>query len=65
MATILKEAVLPLGRPLYIPKEGNMTIDDLLIETNGAYKVYDKPDYFVVKNDECCRSIAVTVSRKD
>jgi hypothetical protein len=63
--TILKKTVIPLGRPLFIPKDDNLTVDDLEIETSGAFRVIDKPDYIIVKNDECCRGIEVTINRKD
>ncbi|MEN6390732.1 MAG: hypothetical protein ABFD04_09975 [Syntrophomonas sp.] len=63
--TVLKKTIIPLGRPLFIPKEGNLTIDDLEIETAGAYQLIDKPDHIILKNDECCRSIEVTIHRKD
>jgi hypothetical protein len=63
--TVIKKTVIPLGRPLFIPKDDNLTVDDLEIETSGAFKVFDKPDYIIVKNDECCRGIEVTINRKD
>jgi len=64
MATI-KEGAIPIGRMLFIPKEGNMTKEDLEIESSGQYTLTEMPDRFVVKNGECCRSIRVKVSRKE
>ncbi|MFA5182388.1 MAG: hypothetical protein WC405_13790 [Syntrophales bacterium] len=62
---ILKEAGIPIGRMLFIPKDGNLTKNDLEIEANGQYQLMEKPDCFVVKNAECCRSIMVTVKTKE
>ena len=62
--TVLKKTVIPLGRPLFIPKDDNLTVDDLEIEASGAFRVIDKPDCIIVKNDECCRGIEVTINRK-
>lgn len=62
--TIIKQSVvIPLGRPLYIQKDG-MTSDDLEIESSGDFLLQERPDHFIIKNDECCRSIQVTVRRK-
>jgi len=63
--TVIKDVTIPLGRPVFIPKEGNLTMDALEIESTGAYVVIEKDDYFVIKNDECCRSIQVKISSKD
>ncbi|MEQ9714430.1 MAG: hypothetical protein ABGF52_02690 [Candidatus Asgardarchaeum sp.] len=62
---ILKEAVIPLGRPLFIPKEGNISKDDIVVESNGHYLLIERPDHFIVKNDHCCKSIKVVVKTKD
>jgi len=62
---IIKEGAIPIGRMLFIPKEGNMTKDDLQIESSGQYTLTEMPDRFVVKNGECCRSIMVKVFRKE
>ena len=64
MAVIKQSVVIPLGRPLYIDKEG-MTKEDLEIESSGDYLLQERADHFIIKNDECCRSIQVTVKRKD
>lgn len=63
--SLIKKTVIPLGRPLYIPKEDNLSLDQLEIESTGSYQLIDKEDYVVIKNDECCRSIQVTVTRRD
>jgi len=62
---ILKEAGIPIGRMLFIPKEGNLTRNDLEIESTGQYQFLERPDCFVVKNAECCRSISVKVKTKE
>lgn len=64
MAIIKQSVVIPLGRPLYIQKDG-MTRDDLEIESSGDFLLQERPDHFIIKNDECCRSIQVTVRRKE
>ncbi len=61
---LLKEAGIPIGRMLFIPKEG-LSKDDLEIEATGQYQLMEKPDCFVVKNAECCRSISVKVRTKE
>ena len=64
--SILKDSVIiPLNRPLFIPKEGVLKVDDLIIESNGEYRLIDKPDFIIVKNDHCCRSIKVTIKTKE
>lgn len=62
---LLKEAGIPIGRMLFIPRQEGMNKDDLIIEANGQYKLTEMPDRFVIKNDECCRSILVKVTTKD
>jgi hypothetical protein len=62
---ILKEAGIPIGRMLFVPREGNVTKDDLIIEANGQYQIAERSDCFVIKNAECCRSIMVKVMTKD
>jgi hypothetical protein len=62
---VLKESGIPLGRMMLVPKNGNLTKDDLIIEANGLYQLLEKPDCFVIKNTECCRSILVKVMTKD
>ncbi len=62
---MMKKVVIPLGRPLFIPKDGTFTLEDLIIESSGDYLLQEKPDCFIVKNDECCRSIQVTIKTKE
>ena len=62
---ILKESGIPLGRMMLIAKDGTLTKEDLVIEANGQYQLLEKPDCFVIKNAECCRSILVKVMTKD
>jgi hypothetical protein len=53
------------GRFMIIIKTDGLTQDDLIIEANGQYKIMEKPDAFLIKNDECCRSMMVKVAKKD
>lgn len=63
---ILKEnVIIPLGRMYFIPKEDGLKAENLIIETVGKYKVFDKPDCIAVHNDDCCKSIKVTIKIKD
>ncbi len=62
---ILREAVVPLGRPLFIPKEDGLTLEDIIVEASGGYLLIEKPDHFIVKNDHSCKSIKVVVKTKD
>ncbi len=62
---VLKESGIPIGRMMLVSKDGKLTKDDLVIEANGQYQLLEKPDCFVIKNGECCRSILVKVSTKD
>lgn len=62
---ILKESGIALGRMMLIPKSGNLKKEDLVIEANGLYQLLEKPDCFVIKNTECCRSILVKVMTQD
>ncbi len=62
---MMKKVVIPLGRPLFIPKDGTISKDDLIIESSGDYVLMEKPDCFIIKNDECCRSIQVTIKTKE
>ena len=65
VVAVLKKGAIPIGRMLFIPKEGDITKDDLEIESSGKYQINEMPDRFVVKNDECCRAIMVTISTKE
>ncbi len=62
---LLKEAAVPIGRMMFIPKEGGLTKDALEIEANGQYQLIERPDRFEIKNAECCRSILVKVKTKE
>ncbi len=63
---LLKEASIPIGRMLFIPRgDNNLKKDDLLIESNGQFQLIERPDCFVIKNAECCRSILVKVNSKE
>lgn len=63
---ILKEnVIIPLGRMYFISKEDGLKAEDLIFETVGKYRVIDKPDCIAVCNDDCCKSIKVTIKIKD
>lgn len=62
---LLKQGAIPIGRMLFIPKEGNISKDDLEIESSGQYEVSEMPDRIVIKNAECCRAIMVKVRTKE
>ncbi|MDD2585871.1 MAG: hypothetical protein PHT79_07230 [Syntrophomonadaceae bacterium] len=64
--SILKDSVIiPLNRQLFIPKEGDLKMEDLIIETEGDYKLFEKNDYIIVKNNDCCRGIEVTIKTRE
>lgn len=65
MAILKDSVIIPLNRPLFIPKEGDLTVDDIIVESNGEYRIIDKPDHIIVQNDHCCRSIKVTIKTKE
>lgn len=62
---LLKEGAIPIGRTMFIPKDGGLTKDSLDIESNGQYNIIERPDRFEIKNAECCRSILVKVKTKE
>ena len=62
---LLKEGAIPIGRTMFIPKEGSLTKDSLEVESNGQYQIVERPDRFEIKNSECCRSILVKVKTKE
>ncbi|MCX5832919.1 MAG: hypothetical protein NTV99_00070 [Deltaproteobacteria bacterium] len=62
---VLKEAGIPIGRFMIIDKKDGLTKDDLIIEANGQYAIQERPDAFIIKNAECCRSILVKVMKKE
>jgi len=65
MAVIKDSVIIPLGRQLFIPKEGGLKMEDLIIEGDDHYLLFEKGDDIVVKNDDCCRSIRVTIKTKE
>ncbi len=62
---LLKEGVVPIGRTMFIPREGGLTKDSLEVESNGQYQIVERPDRFEIKNAECCRSILIKVKTKE
>lgn len=63
---ILKDSVIiPLNRQLFISKEDNLKMDDLIVETDGDYKLFEKDNNIIIKNNDCCRSIKVTIKTKE
>jgi hypothetical protein len=62
---ILKDVVVPLNRPLFIPKDGTISRENLIIEAGGNYKLIEKEDCFMVINDDCCKSMKIIVKVKE
>ena len=62
---LLKEGAIPIGRAMFIPKEGGLKKDSLEVESNGQYQIVERPDRFEIKNAECCRSIIIKVKTKE
>ena len=62
---LLKEGAIPIGRIMFIPKDGGLTKDSLEIESNGQYHIIERTDHFEIKNAECCRSILVKIKTKE
>jgi hypothetical protein len=62
---LLKSGAIPIGRMLFIPKDGGISKDDLEIESSGQYEVSEMADRIVIKNAECCRAIMVKVRTKE
>jgi hypothetical protein len=62
---LLKEGVVPIGRTMFIPREGGLTKDSLEVESNGQFQIVERPDRFEIKNAECCRSILIKVKTKE
>ena len=62
---LLKEGAIPIGRIMFILKEGGLTKDSLEVESNGQYQIIERPDRFEIKNAECCRTILVKVRTKE
>jgi hypothetical protein len=65
MAILKDSVIIPLNRQLFIPKTDNLSIDDLIIETDGDYRLFEKGDHIIVKNNDCCRGIKVTIRTKE
>lgn len=65
MAILKDSVIIPLNRQLFIPKEGNLQMNDLIIETDGEYRLFERDKFIVVKNDDCCRGIKVTIKTKE
>jgi len=65
MAIIKENYLIPLNRMLFISKKDGLKLEDIIVETEGDYRLFERDDDIVVKNDDCCRSIKVTVRTKD
>lgn len=65
MAILKNGVIIPLNRMLFIPKDGDIKMEDLIIETEGPYKLFEKDDRIIIKNDDCCKSIKVTVKTRE
>lgn len=60
----MEKKMVPLARMLFIEKEG-LTRDQLVVEATGPYSIQEKEDCFVLRNDDCCKAILVTVKAKE
>ncbi len=65
MAILKDSVIIPLNRQLFIQKEGVLTKEDLIIETDGEYLLFEKGEHIIVKNNDCCRGIKVTIKTKE
>jgi len=65
MAIIKENYLIPLNRMLFISKKDGLKLEDIMVETEGDYRLFEKDDNIVIKNDDCCRSIKVTVKTKE
>lgn len=65
MAILKDSVIIPLNRQLFLKKEGNLTKEDIIVETDGDYILFEKGEHIIVKNNDCCRGIKVTIKTKD
>ena len=65
MAIIKDSVLIPLNRMLFIPKKDGLKLEDIVVETDGEYRLFERGDDIVVKNDDCCRSIKVTIKTRE
>jgi hypothetical protein len=65
MAIIKENYLIPLNRMLFISKKDGLKLEDIIVETEGDYRLFERGDDIIVKNDDCCRSIKVTVKTKE
>lgn len=65
MTVIKDNVIIPLNRQLFIPKKDGLKMEDLIIEGDDHYILFEKGDDIIVKNDDCCRSIKITIKTKD
>ena len=61
---LAEHKIIALGRMLFVPK-GQYSKEQLVIEATGPYQVSEKDDCFVIQNQDCCKSIIVTVQAQD
>lgn len=65
MTVIKDNVIIPLNRQLFISKKDGLKMEDLIIEGDDHYVLFEKGDDIIVKNDDCCRSIKITIKTKD
>lgn len=63
MTTLAANKTVPLGRMLFVDKQG-LTKEQLLIEASGPYTLAENEECFVIRNADCCKAILVTVKAK-
>jgi len=64
MKTLFENKMVPLSRMLFVEKN-DLNIEQLVIEATGPYSLYEREDCFVIRNDDCCKAILVTVKIKE
>ncbi|WP_104372562.1 hypothetical protein [Desulfocucumis palustris] len=60
MAVLASSKTVPLGRMLFVEKQG-YSRERLVIEASGPYSITENEQCFVIRNEDCCKAIVVTV----
>lgn len=65
MRVLYQDYLVPLGRMLFVEKEGNIKREQLVVEATGPCEIMEKDDCFVIRNADCCKNIMVTVKVRE
>lgn len=49
MAIIKENYLIPLNRMLFISKKDGLKLEDIIVETEGDYRLFEKDDNIVIK----------------